>query len=37
MPGSIFKESQVAHLIDADRVEAIDVLGPTIQFLTSPD
>jgi quercetin dioxygenase-like cupin family protein len=37
MPSSIVKEPPVAHLIDMERVDTIDVLGPTIQFLTSPD
>jgi quercetin dioxygenase-like cupin family protein len=33
MPSSISHED-VAHLVDPERVDAIDVLGPTIQFLT---
>lgn len=28
---------RVAHLVDPDGVETIEVFGPTIQFLTSPD
>ena len=35
MPSSISDE-HVAHLIDPERVDAINLLGPTIQFLTSP-
>ena len=27
----------IAHLIDTESVETINVLGPTIQFLTSPE
>ena len=30
-------ERQIAHLIDPAHVKAIDVLGPTIQFLTAPE
>ncbi len=37
MPGSNSDQQQVAHLIDVEGVEVIDVLGPTIQFLTSPE
>ena len=36
MPSSITYE-RVAHLIEPERVEAVNVLGPTIQFLTSPE
>ena len=36
MPGSITYE-RAAHLIDPECVEAVNVLGPTIQFLTSPE
>jgi quercetin dioxygenase-like cupin family protein len=35
MPSDIISE-RVARLIDPDRIDTIDVLGPTIQFLTSP-
>ena len=37
MPGRITNEDQIAHRIDPDRVEIMNVLGPTIQFLTSPE
>ena len=29
--------AQAAHLIKPEQLETIDVLGPTIQFLTPPD
>ena len=37
MPSRITNEEQIAHRIDPDRIEIINVLGPTIQFLTSPE
>ena len=37
MPSHISHDDQIAHRIDPDRVEIFNVLGPTIQFLTSPD
>lgn len=37
MSRHIANETAVAHLVDPDRVEIINVLGPTIQFLTSPE
>ena len=36
MPSSIAGD-RVADLIDPERVDAINILGPTIQFLTSPE
>ena len=31
------REGRVAHLVDPSAIEALDVMGPTIQFLTLPD
>jgi quercetin dioxygenase-like cupin family protein len=28
---------RIAHLVDVHRLETIDVLGPTVQYLTSPE
>jgi hypothetical protein len=36
MPSGI-AYAEFAHLIKPEQVETIDVLGPTIQFLTPPD
>jgi quercetin dioxygenase-like cupin family protein len=36
MPSGV-SYARAAHIVHPERVEAIDVLGPTIQFLTSPE
>jgi quercetin dioxygenase-like cupin family protein len=37
MPSRILNECSVAHFIDPQHLETLNVLGSTIQFLTSPD
>jgi quercetin dioxygenase-like cupin family protein len=37
MPSRILNERAVGHLVDPDEAETINVLGPTVQFLTPPE
>ena len=37
MPSRMSNERAVGHLVDPDEAETINVLGPTIQFLTPPE